>query len=290
MLLAECRGSAHRKPSQVDTLPGMFATDPIAVCLFPGGMVLSVALILQGEVVRVNVGLDASVSMMKRSGLLLCVLCASLLSFGAIGCATESNRVVQAETVRTYNTSYSGPRYTLVIGNFQNRSTYQRGIFSDGEDRLGSQAKTILKTHLQQTNRFDVVDRDNMAEIAREAEISGATQQIQGASIAVGGDVTEFGRKTTGDRQLFGILGSGKEQVAYAKVALNLIDVKTSSVVYSVQGAGEYALSNREVIGFGGTAGYDATLNGKVLNLAITEAVNNLVDGLERGEWSPSGK
>ena len=42
------------------------------------------------------------------------------------------------------------------------------------------------------------------------------------------------------------------------------------------------------MIGFGGTAGYDATLNGKVLNLAITEAVNNLVAGLERGAWSPA--
>jgi len=204
-------------------------------------------------------------------------------------CATtETKTVLQAETVNSYNTSYSGPRYALVIGNFQNRSTYQRGIFSDGQDRLGSQAKTILKTHLNQTNRFDVVDRDNMAQIAEEAKIAGTEQQLAGAEVAVGGDVVEFGRKVTGDQQLFGILGSGKKQTAYAKVALNLVDVKTSRVVYSAQGAGEYALSNREVVGFGSNAGYDATLNGKVLNLAITEAVNNLVEGLERGDWSPS--
>ncbi|MFK7891990.1 MAG: CsgG/HfaB family protein [Granulosicoccus sp.] len=205
------------------------------------------------------------------------------------GCATtESSRTIEAQTVQTYNTNYSGPRYALVIGNFQNRSSYQRGLFSDGTDRLGSQAKTILKTHLQQTNRFDVVDRDNLAQIAEEAKLSGTTQALEGAQVAVGGDVTEFGRRTTGDQQLFGILGSGKKQVAYAKVALNLVDVRTSRVVYSAQGAGEYALSNREVVGFGSTAGYDATLNGKVLNLAITEAVNNLVVGLEGGAWSPS--
>jgi hypothetical protein len=47
--------------------------------------------------------------------------------------------------------------------------------------------------------------------------------------------------------------------------------------------------ADREVIGFGGTAGYDATLNGKVLNLAITEAVNHLVSDVERGTWSPTG-
>ncbi|MDB3935147.1 CsgG/HfaB family protein [Granulosicoccus sp.] len=202
--------------------------------------------------------------------------------------ATETNRTIEAPTVATYNTSYSGPRYALVIGNFQNRSSYQRGLFSDGTDRLGSQAKTILKTHLNQTNRFDVVDRDNLAQIAEEAKLSGTTQTLEGAEIAVGGDVTEFGRKTTGDQQLFGILGQGKKQVAYAKVALNLVDVRTSRVVYSSQGAGEFELSNREVVGFGSTAGYDATLNGKVLNLAITEAVNNMVAGLERGDWSPT--
>ncbi len=204
-------------------------------------------------------------------------------------CATtESNRVIEAQTVATYNTSYNGPRYALVIGNFQNRSTYQRGLFSDGTDRLGSQAKTILKTHLQQTNRFDVVDRDNMAQIAEEAKIAGTQQALAGAQVAVGGDVTEFGRKTVGDQQLFGILGSGKKQIAYAKVALNLVDVRTSRVVYSAQGAGEFELSSREVVGFGSSAGYDATLNGKVLNLAITEAVNNLVAGLEQGAWSPT--
>ena len=55
-----------------------------------------------------------------------------------------------------------------------------------------------------------------------------------------------------------------------------------------MQGAGEYSLSNREVIGFGGTASYDSTLNGKVLDLAIREAVNNLVAGIEAGSWRPS--
>jgi curli biogenesis system outer membrane secretion channel CsgG len=43
------------------------------------------------------------------------------------------------------------------------------------------------------------------------------------------------------------------------------------------------------VVGFGGTAGYDATLNGKVLDLAMREAVNNLVNALDSGQWSAQG-
>ena len=215
-------------------------------------------------------------------------LCVAVLALVAGGCATESHRTVAPTTVASAGTVYSGPKHTLVVGKFQNRSTYMQGIFSEGPDQLGNQSKTILKSHLQQSGRFTVVDRENMAEIASEAKLAGAKQDLKGAQVAVTGDVTEFGRKTVGDTQLFGILGAGKKQIAYAKVTLNIVDVRTSEIVYSVQGAGEYDLSNREVIGFGGTAGYDATLNGKVLDLAIREAVNNLVAGLEQNAWSPT--
>jgi len=160
-------------------------------------------------------------------------------------------------------------------------------LFSDGVDRLGGQAKTILVTHLQQSNRFNVLDRDNMSEIAQESALSKKGQQLRGADYVVTGDVTEFGRKEVGDQQLFGILGRAKSQIAYAKVNLNIVNVRTSEVVYSTQGAGEYSLSNREVVGFGGTASYDSTLNGKVLDLAIREAVNRLVEGIDSGAWKP---
>jgi curli biogenesis system outer membrane secretion channel CsgG len=211
----------------------------------------------------------------------------SFLVLAFTGCAVESHRTLTPETVASAGTPYNGPKYALVVAKFQNRSTYMQGLFAEG-DHLGNQSKTILKTHLQNTGRFVLVDRENMKEIAEEAKIRGTKQELKGAEVAVTGDVTEFGRKVTGDMQLFGILGHGKTQVAYAKVALNIVDVHTSEVIYAVQGAGEYELSNRDIVGFGSTAGYDATLNGKVLNLAITEAVNNLVAGLERGAWSPA--
>jgi curli biogenesis system outer membrane secretion channel CsgG len=179
-------------------------------------------------------------------------------------------------------------RSPISVGKFDNRSNYLRGVFSDGVDRLGGQAKTILISHLQRTGRFQVMDRDNLGEIAQEAAFSKTSSRIKGARYVITGDVTAFGRKVTGDQQLFGILGRGKEQVAYAKVDLNVVDVATSEVVYSVSGAGEYSLSNREIIGFGGTAGYDSTLNGKVLDLAIRQAVDHLVDGIEQGSWQPS--
>jgi len=202
------------------------------------------------------------------------------LAFLATACATEKSRVVATETVASARTPYSGPVTSVAVGKVANASPYMRGIFTSG-DQLGGQAKTILKTHLAQTGRFDVVDRDNMDEIAFEA---GGGQQLTSARYIVTGEVTEFGRKETGDEQLFGIVGRGKKQLAYSKFSLNVIDVTTSRIVYASQGAGEYELGSREVLGTGGTQGYDSTLNGKVLNLSITDAVNKLVDALERGE------
>ena len=203
------------------------------------------------------------------------------------GCATETSTTVAPKQVTSAATPYSGPKNPISVGKFDNRSTFLRGLFSDGVDRLGSQAKTILVTHLQQSNRFVVLDRENMTEIQQEAKLRNKDQKLKGAQFVLTGDVTEFGRKETGDQQLFGILGRGKTQVAYSKVSINVVNVLTSEVVFSVQGAGEYALSNREIIGFGGTASYDSTLNGKVLDLAIREAVNRLVEGIERGAWKP---
>jgi len=204
------------------------------------------------------------------------------------GCATETSRSVQVEKVQSAAAPFAGVRVPVSVGKFDNRSNFMRGVFSDGVDRLGSQAKTTLISHLQQSQRFSVLDRENMSETSQEAKLQGTSQTLKGASYVVTGDITEFGRKEVGDMQLFGILGRGKSQVAYAKVTLNIVNTLTSEVVFSARGAGEYELSNREVLGFGGTASYDATLNGKVLDLAMREAVNTLVTAKDSGQWGKS--
>jgi curli biogenesis system outer membrane secretion channel CsgG len=225
---------------------------------------------------------------MKISGKLLYSFLASLFVLGIAGCATESHKAIIPDTVNSAGTPYTGDKSTLMVGKFNNHSPYMNGLFSDGVDRLGGQGKSLLITDLQQTGRFNVVDRDNMQEITNEAAIKGENLKLKGADYVITGEISEFGRKEVGDVEFFGIFGSGKKQVAYSKVNLNVVDVTTSQVVFSVQGAGEYALSDREVLGFGGASGYDSTLNGKVIDLAMREAVNRLVDGIEQGKWKPT--
>ncbi len=224
---------------------------------------------------------------MKKLRIFFDLFLISLLAIGLAGCATESHQAITPDTVNSAGTPYTGVKSKLVVGKFNNASPYMNGLFSDGVDRLGGQGKSILITHLQQTGRFVVMDRDNMQEITNEAAITGEQLKLKGAKYVITGEVSEFGRKEVGDVELYGIAGSGKRQVAYSKVNLNVVDVATSEVVFSVQGAGQYVLSDREVLGFGSDAGYDSTLNGKVLDLAIREAVNRLVDGVEQGKWTP---
>ena len=213
-----------------------------------------------------------------------------LLALSLSACSTtESHRSVETGLTRAARESYSGPRSAIVVGKFDNRSSFMNGIFSDGEDRLGGQAKSILMTHLQQTNRFTVLDRDNMELASQETAISGGTQQLIGGNYLITGDVSEFGRKEVGDYQLWGLIGRGKKQVAYARINLSIVDTRSSAVTWSTQGAGEYELSEREVLGFGSMSSYDATLNGKVLDLAIREAIDALVDAIHAGKWNPAG-
>ncbi|HZY18337.1 MAG TPA: CsgG/HfaB family protein [Ramlibacter sp.] len=216
---------------------------------------------------------------------------AAAAALGLSACAiNESSRTVQVEKVQAAAAPYAGAKLPVSVGKFDNRSSFLRGVFSDGVDRLGSQAKTTLIAHLQQSQRFSVLDRDNLSETSQEARLQGVNQTLRGASFVVTGDISEFGRKDVGDHQLFGILGRGKTQVAYAKITLNIVNALTSEVVFTARGAGEYELSNREVFGFGSTAGYDATLNGKVLDLAMREAVNTLVAARDAGQWGSEAR
>lgn len=59
------------------------------------------------------------------------VLAAAAVSL--TGCATESSRSLEVEKVASYNTQYHGVRTPISVGTFDNRSSFQKGIFSDGK-------------------------------------------------------------------------------------------------------------------------------------------------------------
>jgi len=222
-------------------------------------------------------------TLLKGIGLLL------IASF--VGCTTERSRSIESQQTRAATTAnaYRGPKAPISVGKFSNSSDFMRGIFSDGLDRVGEQARALLVGHLQRTGRFSVLNRSNLEELEQEAGFNKQATEIKGARYVVTGEITGLGRRTQGDRQLWGIVSKGKKQVAYSSVILNVVDTHTSEVVYSVSGTGETILASRGVAleAFSANAGYDQTLTKKVLELAVREAVDGLINGIEIGDWQP---
>lgn len=175
-------------------------------------------------------------------------------------------------------------RMTLAIARFTNESIYGSGLFTDASgDRLGKQAADILARHLVATQRFTVLERQDLGRLRTEADLKGMKSEefqrnLAGADALILGSVAELGRETVGEIWL---IGKEKTQRARARVVLRLVDPKTGTVFYTEEGAGEASVSATSTLGFGGTAGFDSTLEGKAIDAAIVNMLNNIVRTLD---------
>lgn len=208
---------------------------------------------------------------------LMYFLCLLLL----VGCVHENERNIAVKSVSISKVPFRGKKLKVTLGFFKNKTSYGKGIFSSGDDKIENAALDILNTSLNQSGRFIVMDRENMAALERETRFAGTKIAPIGAKYVIAGAVVEFGRKNIGSDVLLGIVGSSKEQIAYAKVNLNVIDSRTSEIVYSASGAGETSLKTGESLVFGSRASYDSTLTDKVLSLAINNAIDNLAKQID---------
>jgi curli biogenesis system outer membrane secretion channel CsgG len=177
-----------------------------------------------------------------------------------------------------------GERMTVGIARFTNESIYGSGLFTDAAgDRIGKQAADLLARHLMATQRFNVVERPDIGKLSAEADLMGLSneqfkQSLTGVDALIMGSVTELGRDTTGDSWL---IGRSKTQRARARVVLRLVDPKTGQVFYVQEGSGEADLSSTSTLGFGGSTGFDSTLEGKAIDAAIVNMMNNIMATIE---------
>lgn len=174
-------------------------------------------------------------------------------------------------------------RMKIAIARFTNESTYGSGLFTDASgDRIGKQASDLLARHLLATQRFTVVERIDLDKVQSEAKLMGLSEEqfkknMVGVDALIVGSIAELGRDTTGGIWL---LGKEKTQRARARVVLRLVDSRSGEVFYTQEGSGEATLSASSTLGFGGTAGFDSTLEGKAIDAAIVNMLNNVVNTL----------
>ena len=175
----------------------------------------------------------------------------------------------------------------VAIARFTNETKYGQTFlfdknFNRDEDRIGKQAMDILSARLAATDKFILLERTDIEKIDRELKMGGLSSLNIQADYLIVGSVSEFGRKETGE---VGIFSRTKRQTAYAKVNVRLVDIYTGQIIYSEEGEGEAFSEAGTVLGVGGRAGYDSTLNDKVISAAISKLTNNIVENLLERPW-----
>ena len=171
----------------------------------------------------------------------------------------------------------------IAIARFTNETKYGQSFFLDkDQDWIGKQAMDILSARLGATEKFILLERVDIEKINKELKLGNLSNLKIPADYLIIGSVSEFGRKTTGD---VGMFSRTKRQTAYAIVNIRLIDVYTSQIIYSEEGEGEAFSEAGEVLGVGGRAGYDSTLNDKAISAAISKLVSNVIGNLLEKPW-----
>jgi curli biogenesis system outer membrane secretion channel CsgG len=202
----------------------------------------------------------------------------------AISCTTQQ-KVVQVEPqVQKIKQEEQVLKRKVAIARFSNETQYAKGIFYDKEnDPIGKQAVDILSTKLAASNKFILLERQDMDKIEEELKLAGNNGlQKVGADYLIIGSVTEFGRKNVGDVNAF---SRSKTQTVQAGVSIRLVDVSTGQIIYSEEAKGEAETTNQTVMGFGERTDYDATLSDKAISAAISKLVENIINNCMEKPW-----
>ncbi|MDR0418977.1 MAG: CsgG/HfaB family protein [Prevotellaceae bacterium] len=200
-----------------------------------------------------------------------------------VSCSTHQ-KVVRIEPQIQEIKDEQGLKRKVAIARFSNETQYAKGVFYDKEnDPVGKQALDILSTKLAATNKFILLERQDLDKIMEEIKITGneGVQKV-GADYLIIGSVTEFGRKTVGDVNAF---SRSKSQIVQAGVSIRLVDVSTGEIVYSEEAKGEAETTNKTVMGLGERTDYDATLGDKAISAAISKLVENIVNNCMDRPW-----
>lgn len=168
----------------------------------------------------------------------------------------------------------------VAIARFTNETQYSKGLFYDKEnDPIQKQAIDILSTKLAISGKFILLERDGLEELLAE---SGENMQKIGADYIILGSITKYGRKTEGEQRVF---SQTKTQIVEVGVSIRLVDASTGLIVYSDEASGFAETTNKETLGIGGSAGYDATLSDKAISAALSQLVENIINKCLDKPW-----
>ncbi|MBQ2886810.1 MAG: penicillin-binding protein activator LpoB [Alphaproteobacteria bacterium] len=215
------------------------------------------------------------------------ILLVSILALFVVGTANAQRKVKVVENASTEVTESNNQKFIkrkVAIGRFSNETQYAKGIFYDKEnDPMGKQALDILSAKLAASEKFLLLERNDLSALLEEAQRNGGgLSSAIGADYLIIGSITEFGRKNTGKS---GVFSTTKVQTVEAAVAIRLVDVTTGLIIYSDEAKGAAEVTTKTTMGVGGKAGFDATLSDKAISEAIGQLVENIINKCTDKPW-----
>jgi curli biogenesis system outer membrane secretion channel CsgG len=209
-----------------------------------------------------------------------------LLALALGGCASQVREVAPPAEAPAPDANLgpalaSGPKHRIAIASFEDKSGYGSNLFGTIDD-LGKQASDILASHLIKSGQFIVLEREKLGDLKNENQLQGKEGGFVGVTALIFGSVTEFGTKT---EMMDKGLSKSKLQTAHAKVTIRLVDPATGQAFYAEFGEADANKESDQVLGFGASSGYDATLTDKALNGAIAKLTGNVLKTLKGRPW-----
>lgn len=177
----------------------------------------------------------------------------SLVVFSVSGCAMMEGMTQPTAQVDAYAGTqplppYSGPKARIALASFDVKAAKAGWEIGDG-------LREMLITALMNTNRFRIVERQELDAVLKEQElsasgaVSGDTQvasgQLKAADIIITAAVTEFEPEATGSsgslgggRTLGGLLSAAFNK-AHMALDIRIIDTSTSEILAATRVQGE---------------------------------------------------
>jgi curli biogenesis system outer membrane secretion channel CsgG len=207
-----------------------------------------------------------------------------------VGCSTTSPTIIKVEKPTRIQPQVSVTdkepilKRKVAIARFGNEAQYGKSALfgSNNGYNAEKQATDILSAKLAQSGKFILLERNDTDKIDKEINSYNLQSLKIGADYLIVGSVSEFGRKNISDT---GVFSRSKTQVAYAKVSVRLIDVKTGQIIFAQEGAGEAKSEAGKSFGVGKHVGYDSTLNDKAISTAISSVVDGIMQNLLSKPW-----
>jgi len=197
---------------------------------------------------------------------------------------------------------YDGPKARIAVGEFQDKTAKGGwtggwlGMFGMNFKQIGDGMQDMLTTALFNTNRYIVLEREQLGEVLKEQDLAATgrikkgteapTGEIYGAELLITAAITEFeggAKGVGGGTKVLGVTVGGGVKKAHIAMDIRIIDTKTSQIVAatSVEGsATNFALGGLTNIGGSlpvALGGFSKTPTEKAIRVCIQKAVEYIV-------------